>query len=256
MTSSETRDGYSSNDEKSDTEERSTRKQTSSRYQNESKISNDHVTTNRINEKNDIRNRNAKEGRQMYNYREEDEDQIEEIPRDSPKKQNNKNVHRSTHKPKESDDEDVISSVDPNSKTPGLSNSKSYSWTNNNEQISQPTLSSSSSNPALIGGVYQQFNEYFEIITTNLSEFVLTPAPQNLTVKCRITRDKHGVDRGMFPTYFMHFEREDGKKVFLLAARKRKRSKTSNYLITIDPIDLKRDGENFIGKLRFELLFF
>lgn len=254
VTSSETRDGYSSNDEKSDTEERSTRKQTSSRYQNESKISNDHVTTNRINEKNDIRNRNAKDDRQMYNYREEDEDQIEEIPRDSPKKQNNKNVHRSSHKPKESDDEDVISSVDPNSKTPGLSNSKSYSWTNNNEQISQPTLTSSSSNPALIGGVYQQFNEYFEIITTNLSEFVLTPAPQNLTVKCRITRDKHGVDRGMFPTYFMHFEREDGKKVFLLAARKRKRSKTSNYLITIDPIDLKRDGENFIGKLRANYL--
>lgn len=58
----------------------------------------------------------------------------------------------------------------------------------------------------------------------------------------------------MFPTYFMHFEREDGKKIFLLAARKRKRSKTSNYLITIDPIDLKRDGENFIGKLRANYL--
>ena len=36
----------------------------------------------------------------------------------------------------------------------------------------------------------------------------------------------------------------------MLAARKRKRSKTSNYLISIDPIDLNRDGENFVGKLR------
>ena len=35
---------------------------------------------------------------------------------------------------------------------------------------------------------------------------------------------------GLYPTYFLHMEREDGKKVFLLAARKRKKSATSNYL--------------------------
>lgn len=39
-------------------------------------------------------------------------------------------------------------------------------------------------------------------------------------------------------------------QVFLLAGRKRKKSKTSNYLISIDPTDLSRGGENFIGKLR------
>ena len=39
-------------------------------------------------------------------------------------------------------------------------------------------------------------------------------------------------------------------KVFLLAGRKRKKSKTSNYLIATDPIDLSRAGENFVGKLR------
>ena len=250
MTSSETRDGSSSDDDQSDTDDKLTHKQTSSRYQNESKISNDHLKTNKINEK----SRNSKESKTICNHLEENEDQIEEIARDSPKKQINKNkgsMHRSTHINKESDDEDVISSINPNSKTLSLGDSKSYSWTNNNEQNPPPVLTSSSSNPALVGGVYEQFNEYFDLTTKNLSEFVLKPAPQNLTVKCRITRDKHGVDRGMFPTYFMHFEREDGKKVFLLAARKRKRSKTSNYLITIDPIDLKRDGENFIGKLRF-----
>ena len=157
----------------------------------------------------------------------------------------------------ESDDEDVVSSlVDPNLKPSSMSKSKSQSWTDNNENPIINEIPSSQSSQALSFSNNPQFNEYFEMITTNLSEFVLRPAPQNLTIKCRITRDKHGVDRGMFPTYFMHFEREDGKKVFLLAARKRKRSKTSNYLITIDPIDLKRDGENFIGKLRFELLFF
>ncbi len=39
-------------------------------------------------------------------------------------------------------------------------------------------------------------------------------------------------------------------QVFLLSGRKRKKSTTSNYLISIDPTDLSRGGENFIGKLR------
>ena len=47
----------------------------------------------------------------------------------------------------------------------------------------------------------------------DLEEFVLRPATQKVTMKCRITRDKKGVDRGMYPTYFLHLEREDGRKV-------------------------------------------
>ncbi|XP_008274713.1 tubby-related protein 3 isoform X1 [Stegastes partitus] len=88
----------------------------------------------------------------------------------------------------------------------------------------------------------------------NLEEFVLRPAPRGVTVKCRITRDKKGMDRGLYPTYFMHMEREDGKRVFLLAGRKRKKSKTSNYLISVDATDLSREGESFIGKLRSNLM--
>nr|XP_024646361.1 tubby-related protein 1 isoform X2 [Macaca nemestrina] len=83
-------------------------------------------------------------------------------------------------------------------------------------------------------------------------EFVLRPAPQGRTVRCRLTRDKKGMDRGMYPSYFLHLDSE--KKVFLLAGRKRKRSKTANYLISSDPTNLSRAGENFIGKLRSNLL--
>ena len=54
---------------------------------------------------------------------------------------------------------------------------------------------------------------YSPEITENLDEFVLKPAPQGVTIKCRITRDKKGVDRGMYPTYFLHMERDDGKRV-------------------------------------------
>eukprot|EP00096_Caligus_rogercresseyi_P012706 TRINITY_DN5416_c0_g1_i1.p1 TRINITY_DN5416_c0_g1~~TRINITY_DN5416_c0_g1_i1.p1 ORF type:complete len:495 (+),score=134.34 TRINITY_DN5416_c0_g1_i1:138-1622(+) len=88
----------------------------------------------------------------------------------------------------------------------------------------------------------------------NLDQFVLEPSPQGALVKCRITRDKKGMDRGLFPTYFLHMEREDGKRVFLIAGRKRKKSATSNYLITTDPTDLSRAGDSFIGKLRSNVM--
>lgn len=84
----------------------------------------------------------------------------------------------------------------------------------------------------------------------DLESFAFMPAPQGTTIKCRITRDKKGVDRNLFPTYFLHLEKDDGKKIFLLAGRKRKKSKTSNYLISTDPTDLSRTGESFTGKLR------
>ncbi|XP_022238823.1 tubby protein-like [Limulus polyphemus] len=93
-----------------------------------------------------------------------------------------------------------------------------------------------------------------EDLLDNLPAFALEPCLQGLTVQCRITRDKKGMDRGLFPTYFLHLEKEDGKKVFLLAARKRKKSATSNYLISVDPTDLSRGGDSFVGKLRSNLL--
>ncbi|XP_024284040.1 tubby-related protein 1 [Oncorhynchus tshawytscha] len=86
----------------------------------------------------------------------------------------------------------------------------------------------------------------------SLEEFVLQPAQQGVTVKCKMTRDKRGMDKGLYPTYYLHLDNE--KKVFLLAGRKRKKSTTSNYLISIDPTDLSRGGENFIGKLRSNMM--
>ncbi|XP_007459899.1 PREDICTED: LOW QUALITY PROTEIN: tubby protein homolog [Lipotes vexillifer] len=93
-----------------------------------------------------------------------------------------------------------------------------------------------------------------DVEVQDLEEFALRPAPQGITIKCRITRDKKGMDRGMYPTYFLHLDREDGRKVFLLAGRKRKKSKTSNYLISVDPTDLSRGGDSYIGKLRSNLM--
>ena len=52
-----------------------------------------------------------------------------------------------------------------------------------------------------------------EIEFDNLEEFVLQPAPQGRTVRCKVTRDKRGMDRGFFPTYYLHLDTD--KKVRL-----------------------------------------
>ncbi|XP_013098512.1 protein king tubby [Stomoxys calcitrans] len=84
----------------------------------------------------------------------------------------------------------------------------------------------------------------------NIEHFVMQPAPQGVLYKCRITRDRKGMDRGLFPIYYLHLERDYGKKIFLLGGRKRKKSKTSNYIISCDPTDLSRNAEGYCGKLR------
>jgi len=49
--------------------------------------------------------------------------------------------------------------------------------------------------------------------TENIELFVFCPAPQSSVIQCRVTRDKKGVDRNMYPTYYLHMERSDGKRV-------------------------------------------
>ncbi|XP_068598790.1 tubby-related protein 1 [Brachionichthys hirsutus] len=91
-----------------------------------------------------------------------------------------------------------------------------------------------------------------EIEFDDLEKFVMQPAPQGVTVKCRVTRDQRGMDKSLYPLYYIHLDNE--KKTFLLAGRKRKKSATSNYLISTDATDLSRGRENFVGKLRSNLM--
>merc|ERR1719316_785606 len=65
-------------------------------------------------------------------------------------------------------------------------------------------------------------------------------------VQCYIQRRKNGLAR-LFPMYEIYLK--DGDQ-FLLAARKRKKNKSSNYLISLDKDDLARQSGNFFGKLR------
>jgi hypothetical protein len=138
-----------------------------------------------------------------------------------------------------SDEDNAESSVAPNSNrnshlAPPGGMPRSMTWANakqSNHSNSNSTrnLNSASSSTAVesmvhnrrgsnnsetsTGGGYTMFPDFFEMVNTNLAEFAFKPAPQGCTVKCRITRDKRGMDRGMYPTYYMHLERDDGRKV-------------------------------------------
>ncbi|CAH8869873.1 unnamed protein product [Trichobilharzia szidati] len=89
--------------------------------------------------------------------------------------------------------------------------------------------------------------------TGDLDGLILKPAPQGVTMHCCITRDKRGVDGGIYPSYYLHLEKED-RKFFLLAARRRKRSTTSNYVISCDVTNLSRGAKCLAGKLRSNFL--
>ncbi|XP_073914018.1 tubby-related protein 2 isoform X1 [Castor canadensis] len=96
----------------------------------------------------------------------------------------------------------------------------------------------------------------------DMEAYVLRPAPLGRVVQCRIHRTQIRVDKNNYPSYHLYLESADGGKVrssplcphFLLAGRKRKRTKTSNYLISLDPTDMARDGMNFVGKLKSNVL--
>merc|ERR1719230_137379 len=84
------------------------------------------------------------------------------------------------------------------------------------------------------------------IDTSDLRAFLLRPGPQGAMVQCYIQRRKSGLSR-LYPTYEVYLK--DGEQ-FLLAARRRKNKKQSNYKVSLDREDLSRHSSNFFGKLK------
>jgi len=75
--------------------------------------------------------------------------------------------------------------------------------------------------------------------------FLNTPSAQDKLVQCFVRREK---DRtGLYPQFTLMLS---DSEQFLLAARRRKKSQTSNYLISLDQDDLARGGAGFHSKLR------
>lgn len=80
------------------------------------------------------------------------------------------------------------------------------------------TASSGSKNTANNSSSFS--NETEGDVVGSVEQWVVQPGKQGMLYKCRITRDRKGMDRGLFPIYYLHLERESGKKIFLLAGEK------------------------------------
>lgn len=51
------------------------------------------------------------------------------------------------------------------------------------------------------------------LLGEDLEAYVLQPAMRDGMVQCLISRDKQGVDKGMFPFYYLYLEAAEGQKV-------------------------------------------
>ena len=94
---------------------------------------------------------------------------------------------------------------------------------------------------------------------TDRRAFLTKPGPRGGPVQCHIVRRKvksMGFGKG-YPEYCLYLDGPEtaagapnDDATFLLSARKRKKSKSSNYVISLDEDDLSRQSGNFFGKLR------
>ena len=62
---------------------------------------------------------------------------------------------------------------------------------------------------------HPNFHRLVDMIINDLDRFVYMPAPIGFgDIQCRIVRDKRGVEKGLFPEYYMHVEKpNDSRKV-------------------------------------------
>jgi len=75
-----------------------------------------------------------------------------------------------------------------------------------------------------------------------------TPVGPGEMLQCFIKRDKTGLDM-LYPQYRCYLQTPDGDR-FMMAARKRKKSNSNNYVISCSMKDLARHSDNCVGKLR------
>lgn len=119
---------------------------------------------------------------------------------------------------------------------------------------------------------------------SELLDFVSQEVRESQVFQCTIIRDKRGIDRSLYPTYFMYLQMimggEDGheevmegrpdarekvmrhlpsmdreasrtsRQVFLMCGRRRKKSKT--YLMGLDPFEMSR--RNCVAKLKSNVI--
>ena len=97
---------------------------------------------------------------------------------------------------------------------------------------------------------YQNFHPRFHDVIELLCcrAFLMLAGSREAAVQCRILRDKSSK---LYPKYQLLLESGTS---FLMSARKRKKSKSSNYILSFDEEDTARFSANFAGKVRANFL--
>ncbi|KAI9101293.1 Tub family-domain-containing protein [Phlyctochytrium arcticum] len=65
-------------------------------------------------------------------------------------------------------------------------------------------------------------------------------------LRCKLYRKKNILDKS-HPTFFLYNQADDS---FILAARKRKKSKSVNFVISTSQVDMSKDSKHYIAKLK------
>lgn len=81
----------------------------------------------------------------------------------------------------------------------------------------------------------------------DLNEFVTTPVPKNKIMQTYIIRDKSGITNRLYPSYCVYLK---DTKTFLMFAKKKQKTKTSNYIITSDAKNTDKSQKSYLGKVR------
>eukprot|EP00884_Botryococcus_braunii_P018335 jgi/Botrbrau1/5185/Bobra.0172s0055.1 len=111
-------------------------------------------------------------------------------------------------------------------------------------QLESPTSSGRDKrrDPALRLAVEMPVDSVMDISSRS---FIWQPGPASAAVQCYIIRDRRFGK--MFPRYSLFME--SGQR-FLLAARKRKKTTSSHYVISHDEQDISRNSDNYCGKVK------
>lgn len=116
---------------------------------------------------------------------------------------------------------------------------------NNMSLTFDPTAENGNTSNSGSGNYPSRVPKPIQLEITDVKEFLQTPGQKTGPILCYIVRDKGSAK--MYPRYQLFLEEN---KRFLLAARKRKKARTSNYVVSVDLDDLSRGSGNFYGKLR------
>ncbi|CAG8545327.1 12616_t:CDS:2, partial [Ambispora leptoticha] len=123
--------------------------------------------------------------------------------------------------------------------------------------LEQPIAPAEQMRAIVVNRPTAQMIENFRLSTQSMKDeevldFVMKPVPQGQKVLCKITRSKDGFGK-FYPQYELFVEDlTDQTRTFMLAARKRKKSKSSHYVITTDR--LGDTIKHIVGKVRSNFL--